>query len=844
MSNPRFGLRMLRIPALFIFLFICLYSNAQQTAIVTGKITDSAGEPIPGVNIKIPGFPKIGDATNEDGVYRIEAPAEKEISIIFSSVSYDSDTQIVTLKTGEVLELNRKLNIGLSIIPLVEVTDESIRDEASGVMIDAQAIERIPTPFGGFEAALASQALGVASTNELSSTYSVRGGNYDENLVYVNDFEVMRPFLIRSGQQEGLSFINPDLVSNAFFSSGGFQPKYGDKLSSVLDVQYKRPKEFHGSLELGLLGGSFHLEGADKKDKFTYLIGVRQKSSQYLLKSLEIEGQYSPAFTDVQSFFTYKVNDKVDLEWISNFAMNKFVFKPVSRETTFGVVNNVLRLTVYFDGKEEDSYRTFMTGFGVNQKLNRHLGFKWLASVYRSVETEAFDILGEYWIDEVETDFSDDNFGQTRYSLGVGGVHDYVRNDLETTVSSAGYKGYFIEGTHTLRWGTNYQYEMIEDRLNEWERLDSAGYSIPYGDDEAVVLGYVLKSNIDLQSSRINAYVQDTWTINADKGMNLTYGARITWWSINKEWVVSPRIQFSYHPKNLKSDLVFRAAAGLYNQPPFYREMRDLEGNVNTDLKAQKSFHAVAGIDLNFKAWNRKFKFVTELYYKYLYDIVPFEYDNVLIRYFGENKAHGYAAGIDFRLHGELVEGAESWISMSIMSTQEDIEGDQYFQYFDSTGSQVFPSSGNSDAIVDTNTVYPGFIPRPTDQRVRFNLFFQDYLPKLETFKVHLNLVFATGLPFGPPDKERYRDVLRSPFYRRVDIGFSALLFDINRKEVKPKSFMKHFESIWATFEVYNLLGVNNVVSYVWVKDISNTIYAVPNYLTNRRVNLRIIFKF
>jgi len=834
---------MLKIPALSCLLLACFSLNAQQTATVKGKLSDAAGEPVTGANIQMLDSKKTAVRSDSSGHYQIEVPAGQDVALVFSFISFESDTQKVFLKPDEVFELNVKLLSSLVKIGVVEITDASIRNEAGGVMIDAKQIEKIPTPFGGIEAALSAQALGVSSVNELSSTYSVRGGNYDENLVYVNDFEVYRPFLIRSGEQEGLSFINPDLVSTVFFSSGGFQPKYGDKMSSVLDVQYKRPKEFHGSLELGLLGGSFHLEGADKKDRFTYLLGVRQKSSQYLLKSLETEGQYSPAFTDVQSFFTYKVNDKINLEWITNFAMNRFVFKPVSRETTFGVVNNVMRLTVYFDGKEEDTYRTLMTGFGVNQKLNRNLGFKWHASVYRSAESEAFDILGEYWLDEVETDFSNSNFGQTRYSLGVGGMQDYTRNDLETIVSSAGYKGYYIEGSHALRWGANFQYEMIDDRLNEWERIDSAGYNIPYGNDENVELGYVLKSNIDLQSSRINGYFQDTWTLNADKGISLTYGARISWWDKNKEWVFSPRMQFSYHPKT-KSDLVFRAAAGLYNQPPFYREMRDLEGNVNTSLKAQKSFHALAGVDLNFMAWDRKFKFVTEVYYKYLYDLVPYEFDNVLIRYFGENVAHGYAAGIDFRLHGELVEDAESWISMSIMSTQEDIEGDKYYEYFDSTGSRVYLGSGDEETIVDTNTIHPGFIPRPTDQRVRFNLFFQDYLPKLKTFKVHLNLVFATGLPFGPPDHDRYKDVLRTPFYRRVDIGFSAQLFDINRKEVKPKSFMRHFESIWATLEVYNLLGVNNVVSYVWVKDISNTVYAVPNYLTNRRVNFRIVFKF
>ena len=763
------------------------------------------------------------------------------MQVIFSFIGFKADTVKISLKPNQRKEINVILYSGIS-LPTVEIEDEAVRGEAGGAKIEIKSAEYIPTPFSDFNILLA-QA-GASNTNELSSSYSVRGGNFDENLVYVNDFEVFRPFLIRSGQQEGLSFINPNLVSSAYFSTGGFQPKYGDKMSSVLDVEYKKPKEFKGSLELGLLGGSLHLEGSSKKRKFTYLLGVRQKSSQYLLKSLDTKGEYSPAFTDVQSFFTWKASPRLDFEWITNFAMNRFEFKPIDRETTFGVVNNVLRLTVYFDGREEDSYRTLMSGFGVNQKVNEHLRFKWLASVYRSVESEAFDIIGEYWLDEVESDFGNENFGQTRYSLGVGALQNYVRDDLESLVAAGGYKGSYLneEKNHSLKWGLNYQHEIINDRLNEWERLDSAGYSLPDISDE-VIISSVLKSKINLYSNRMSAYVQDTWTFGAGERLNFTYGARLSWWDVNKEWVASPRVQFSYKLKT-GADIVFRAAAGLYQQPPFYREMRDLDGHVNTSLEAQKSLHGVAGVDWNFKAWDRKFKFVTEIYYKYLWDLVPYEFDNVLIRYFGENKASGYAAGIDLRLHGELVEDAESWVSLSILSTQEDVAGDRYNTYYDSTGSRIFLGSGDEENITDTVTVHPGNIPRPTDQRVRFNLFFQDYLPKLKTFKAHLNLVFATGLPFGPPDKERYNDILRIPFYRRVDIGFSARLFDETKKELPPKNFFRHFHSIWATLEIYNLLGVNNTVSYVWVKDISNTVYAVPNYLTSRRVNFRIIFKF
>lgn len=828
----------------FSFLLVTLpLACAGQNAVVFGKLTDQSGDPIIGANIFLLENETFVTSSDHSGRYQLHVPAPSDLRIVFSFIGFKSDTVNVTLQPGQRKELNVVLYAGIT-LETVEISDkEAVRHEASGVLLEVKDIEKLPAPFAGIEAALASQALGVASANELSSTYSVRGGNFDENLVYVNDIEVYRPFLIRSGQQEGLSFINTDLVHSVYFSSGGFQPKYGDKMSSVLDVQYKKPKEFKGSLEMSLLGGSFHLEGSDRKSRFSYLLGVRQKSSQYLVKSLETKGEYSPSFTDIQSYLTCKLNARTDIEWITNFAMNRFVFKPVERETTFGVVNNVLRLTVYFDGREEDTYRTFMSGFGINHRMNQHFGLKWLASVYTSVESEAFDILGEYWLDEVESDFGKENFGQTRYSLGVGGLQDYVRDDLESLVAAGACKGYYERGNHNLKFGLNYQYEIINDRLNEWELLDSAGYSLPYSDED-VLISRVLKSKISLYSSRIAAYLQDTWSFGAETRTSLTYGARITWWDMNKEWVVSPRIQFGYRPKTIR-DLVFHAATGMYVQPPYYREMRDLDGNVNTRLQAQKSLHAVAGADLNFMAWNRKFKFVTEVYYKYLWDLVPFEFDNVLIRYFGENKARGYAAGIDFRLHGELVEDAESWISMSVMSTKEDIKDDNYTNYYDSTGRRIFPAvkpQPNSDTTAVE--VYPGYIPRPTDQRVRFNLFFQDYLPRLKTFKVHLNLVFATGLPFGPPDKERYNDILRIPFYRRVDIGFSALLFDKKRKELPPQNFFRHFKSIWATLEVYNLLGVNNTVSYVWVKDISNTVYAVPNYLTNRRINFRMIVKF
>jgi hypothetical protein len=809
---------------LLTFLLISSFAFSQNTGKVIGVVKGSEGAAVPGVNVYPIGKPNTGVSTNNKGSYSLEIEAGQLTEIIYSAVGFKSDTFTVYVAEDQEYELNVDLNASTIELGLVEIEDRQKRETVSVIKMDVEAVSAIPTPMGGIEGAVVTQGLGVSSTSELTSNYSVRGGNYDENLVYVNDFEVYRPFLIRSGQQEGLSFINPDMVSAVEFSSGGFQARYGDKMASVLDVTYRKPKKFGGTASGSFLGGNLHLEGADKNQRFTFSTGIRYKSNQYLLNSLETTGNYSPTFLDIQSFMTYKINDKFELEWINNYARNRFYFEPKDRQSTFGVVNQVLRLTMFFEGQERDQYDSYMSGLSLVQKVNPNLQLKWMASYYRTREQEAFDILGEYYIGEVETDFSDDNFGQVRYSLGAGGLQHYARNDLTANIYNAGLKGNWEKGRHYVQFGARYQREMIEDRVNEWERTDSAGYTIPYFDDR-IEFGRVLKSRVNLNSHRINGYFQDSWRINDEKRMTLTYGARFTYWTVNNEFVASPRMQFSYKP-NTKKDVVFKFASGLYAQPPFYRELRNLQAQVNRNVKSQKSVHVVAGADLNFTLWERPFTFVTEVYYKYLYDLVPYEFDNVLIRYFGENRATGYVAGVDFRLNGEFVKGEQSYISMSIMQAQENIEDETYI---DENG----------------NEVDPGFIPRPTDQRFRFSMFFQDYLPKSSTFKVHLNFIYATGLPFGPPDNVRYNDQLRIPAYRRVDIGFSAGLYDRSKgKKLSKKKLFSKLESIWATLEIYNLFGVENTISYLWIKDITNTVYAVPNTLTARRVNLRLIVEF
>lgn len=818
---------MLRI-RIFLFLLLHLISSlalvAQESGSVSGVVKSESGSALPGVNVYPLSMKGKGVSSDEKGFFRLYIEAGTLTEIVFSSLGYESDTFSVYVAPEQDFELNVDLKEAAYELDQIEIEDKQHRETVSVVKLDVEDVETIPTPMGGIEGAIVTQGLGVSSTSELSSSYSVRGGNYDENLVYVNDFEVYRPFLIRSGQQEGLSFINPELVSSVEFSSGGFQSRYGDKMASVLDVTYKKPKKFGGSASGSFLGGTLHLEGADKNQRFTFLGGVRYKSNQYLLNSLETTGNYSPTFLDVQSFVTYKINDKLELEWINNYARNRFKFVPKDRESTFGVVNQVLRLTMYFEGQENDQYDSYMSGMALVQKVKPNFQLKWMASYYRTREQEAFDILGEYFIGEVESDFSDEDFGQIRYSLGAGALQHYARNDLTANIYNAGVKGNWQKGKHYLQFGTRYQREMIEDKVNEWERIDSAGYTIPYYDDR-IVFSRVLKSRINLNSHRINGYFQDSWNVNESKRMTFTYGARFTYWDVNNEFVVSPRAQFSYKPAT-KKDVIFKFASGLYAQPPFYRELRNLQAQVNKNVKSQKSVHVVAGADLNFTVWNRPFKFVTEVYYKYLYDLVPYEFDNVLIRYFGENKATGYVAGVDFRLNGQFVKGEDSYISMSIMQARENIEDETYID-------------------AEGNEVDPGFIPRPTDQRFRFSMFFQDYLPKSNTFKVHLNFIYATGLPFGPPDNVRYNDNLRIPAYRRVDIGFSAGLYDRSKgNKLSKTKFFSKFKSIWATLEIYNLFGVENTISYVWIKDITNRVYAVPNTLTARRVNLRLIVKF
>lgn len=841
---------------LFSFFILCAgLLQAQDFATVKGVAKDSLGNAAEFISVTVEEDQRYASTADKNGVFELKVPAGKKITLVFSSLNVVPLRKKIEPKAGETITLAVTVLSKVNTKGAVEVVGERKENVAGQVEIKTQTF--IASPNESFENNIQFQGLGVTKNNDLSSNYSVRGGNFDENLVYVNDFEIYRPFLIRSGQQEGLSFINPNMVSNVKFSSGGFQSRYGDKMSSVLDVTYKRPTKFGGSLYGSLLGFGGHVEGCDKKQRFTFLIGVRQRLSQYILRSLEEQGQYSPNFLDAQAFFTFRINEKLGLELISNYSRNSFIFKPVNRETTFGLLTDVKRLTIYYDGQEADRYQTLMNGLSLVYDPKENLRIKFLASHYMNREYEAFDILGEYFLSQVESDLGRDNFGDVLYALGVGGLHDWARNKLSTDVIYGGHRGSWFKKGHNLQWGFDYKHEIISDRLNEWDRLDSAGHSLAYvfesnfngitdttGPYTKNNIGFsnVLKSQFNLRSNRISAFIQDTWKFGDTSKFSLNYGVRFTWWDVNREPVITPRAQFSYKPKG-KQDIVLTTAVGMYYQPPFYREMRNLRGEVNTSLRAQKSVQAIIGFNYGFKAWKRPFNFTTEVYYKYMWDLVPFEFDNVLIRYFGNNNSRGYATGIDLRLNGELAEGLESWISMSIMSTAEDLIGDRYTAYYDSSGNEIGNTPRNASRIVDSATIFPGYIPRPTDQRVNFAMYFQDYIPKFPYIKLHLSLVFGTGLPFGPPDSDRYKDVLRIPPYRRVDVGFSGQLW--NPKWAKKQNKVNQgIKGAWLSLEVFNIFGITNTVSYLWVNDIFGARYAVPNYLTARRVNAKFVINF
>ena len=827
-----------------------LMAQSSEKAIVFGVVKDGVSEdPIEFVTVYIANTSTAVE-TDQNGKYTIRIPAYEKVELVYSRLGYkEARARVKPMSPGS------KRNIDVTLAPeesdiVVEVTDSRIED-AGIIREEVTEFKLIPTTTGNLESVLPSIALGTNSGTggELSSQYQVRGGNYDENLVYVNDFEIYRPQLIRAGQQEGLTFPNIDLIRDLSFSSGGFEAKYGDKLSSVLDVRYKRPDSLAGSVSMSFLGASAHLEGStqvgrDSYQKLRYLVGARYKTTRYLLGTLDVEGEYIPNFYDIQAYLTYDINRDWQLGLLGNFNRSEYSFVPSSRNTAFGLIDFTLNLITAFEGQEIDEFNTGTAGVSLTYLPDRErnpIYLKFLSSVYQSYETERFDIIGFYLLGQVESNLGSDDFGDVVALLGTGTQQLFTRNYLESTVSNFQHKGGIeFQGISTedkttsnfLQWGVRYQNERIDDEINEWERIDSAGYSLNF-DTSRVLLREVLKTENDLNSHRISGFIQNTWSLRDTlRELKLSVGVRGAYWTLNKEWFVSPRAQLLFKPSAWDKDISFRFSTGLYMQPPFYRELRNPEGIVDTDVKAQKSLHVVGGFTYDFYLGAKnpsKFRFIVEAYYKRLWDLVSYDIDNVRIRYSGENDATGYVMGLDMRINGEFVPGAESWINLSFLRARENLNDVQHLRrdVGDTEGSEV------------------GDVPRPTDRFMTLNMFFQDYLPKNENFKMHLNLSIGTGLPYGIPDNNRiYRNTYRFSAYHRVDIGFSIQLWQRSRLAAKPNHPLRFSKSTWISLEIFNLMEVSNPASNTWIKAINNVQYAVPNFLTSRRINLRMRMDF
>jgi len=835
---------------LLLFIFLVVSTGIQaQNATITGRVTGEQGNLLAGVIVY-----RIGDlskavTSDSEGRFKLSVPSNEQLYIIYKLTGYESDTLALRLKPNEQKFIDRYLSMKVKDVSTFEVIDQG--DRQTGLQrLDPLIVNTLTGPGDAITMTLKTLP-GVYSNSELSSQYSVRGGNYDENLVYVNDVEIYRPFLVRAGQQEGLSFANPAMVENLKFSAGGFEAKYGDKMSSVLDITYKRPKGFGGSASASILGGNLQLEGATKNYRLSGMVGARYRTTQYLLNSLDVNGQYRPSFTDVQGYVLYNITEKWDIDFLGNYAVNNYRVFPEDQTTEFGNINQALQFKVYFDGKEQSRFATSMGAMTTTLRPTKKLKLKLITSVFQSSESEKSDVAGEYYINELDRDLGSEDFGDVAFNRGIGAYQTFIRNELHYTVANIEHKGYYENGDHYILWGFRAQNEQINDHIKEWRMIDSAGFSMPisqtidqlYGPD-SIVLNTYLKSSTSLNSMRYQGYVQDNYKWRKDSiDFALTGGIRANHWTINGQTTVSPRLVFSVKPLSWKQDFTFRFAAGHYAQPPFYRELRGFDGSINKNLKAQESWHFITGADFTFKAWGRPFGFYAEGYYKILRNLVPYEIDNVRVRYYADNISDGYAAGIDMKVNGEFVKGVQSWASMSIMKTQEDLRNDYYYIRYNSEGEKIIPGYSTNTVAVDSQRVEPGYIPRPTDQRFNFSLFFQDYLPKNESISMQITLVIGSRLPLGPPDFNRYRDTLRIPPYRRVDIGFSKQFIRAGKPLPKTSPF-HNLKTLTLSLEVFNLLGVNNTVSYTWIKDVTNRTYAIPNYLTSRLLNLRLQASF
>jgi len=813
-----------------LLIFSILYSSAlwAQKATVRGVILDMFDQPIPSVNIT---FGNTGAISDLDGYYLIEISANKQVQVTYSHIGHKNVQATLNLSNNEDYELNPVMKTDIEQIATVVISGRENKRIQGITTLSPEAIRRMPSAISGVTSLLTSLP-GINSNNELSTQYAVRGGNYDENLVYVNEIEVYRPFLIRSGQQEGLSFVNDDLTSSVDFSAGGFQAKFGDKLSSVLDITYRKPTELQASVDASLLGASVSAGGISDDGKFTGIVGLRYRDNSLFVNAKETQTNFKPTFLDAQTYLSYKFNNKLEVGFLGNIAINKYSYKPLTRQTNFGTLADPVALLVFYDGQEEDKYDTYFGALKATYVASQNYTAKFIGSIYQTQEQEYFDILAQYRLGEVDTSIGSENLGEVTFSEGIGSQLTHARNNLDALIVNLEHKGNATIGENEFEYGVKFTHEDIRDRVQEYEIIDSAGFSIrppvidfanlqPYEPFTSEIVPYTnIRAQNDVQINRLSGYGQ--WSRRTTIGSTdlwLNAGVRAHNWSVSgqdiqttTQTVFSPRAQVSLKP-NWDKDMLFRLSGGVYHQPPFYRELRDSTGTVRPGVKAQKSIHIVFGNDYSFSLWDRPFTLNSEVYYKKLTDVNPYTLDNVRIRYRARNNAVAYAYGLDLRLAGEFVPGTESWISLGYLKTQENIDN-------------------------------RGYIFRPTDQRLKIGMLFQDYVKVVPNLKGYLNLQYNTGLPGGSPSyADPYNFQERLPDYKRVDLGVSYVIIDAQRQ--KEEGVLKYFKELTLGAEIFNIFDVQNSISNTFVRDVYTKVqYSIPNYLSPRVFNVRLTAKF
>ena len=807
-----------------IIIFLIPLIVLSQKSYIKGVVLDINNNPIENVNISSES--KAGATTNSNGFYSIEIKSLTNVNITFSHVNFKSISFPINLKTNEVYEFYPVMDINIEQIEEIVLNSNKRTELKSILSIDPQIIRTIKGAQPGIENLLKTLP-GVNISNELSTQYSVRGGNFDENLVYVNGIEIYRPFLVRSGQQEGLSFVNSNLIKNIKFSAGGFQSKYGDKLSSVLDIEYKNPNGNNLAGNFNLLGGNITLNNISKNAKVSNILGIRYRDNSMLVNSRETITNYNPKFIDIQNFLTANINEKFSLNFLSYMSVNNYNYKPQSRQTNFGTLDDPTALIVYYQGQEKDKYQTVFGAAKLNFKASVNTELSLITSAFQTSEKEYFDILAQYRLGEVNNNIGDEDLGDVEFSEGIGSQLNHGRNNLNAIIYNIEHKGNYKKNDNNLEWSLKFTKEDIKDRIVEWEVIDSTGFSIdppffeslgdqPYTANEGPIVPYqnIRKTN-NTKTNRIQSYVQ--WSKNSNIGATEIYsnaGVRLHGWSIDNQkmnFVFSPRFQIGIKP-NWEKDMIFKLSGGVYHQPPFYRELRDYNGEINYDVKAQKSIHLVASNEYSYSMWNRPFKLTSDIYYKDMTNVNAYTVDNVRIRYLADNNAKAYAYGLDLRLNGEFIKGTESWFSFGYLNTKENIDNQ-------------------------------GYIPRPSDQRLKFGILFQDYIPNIPDLKMYLNLVYNTGVPGGAPSYANSYDYQnRLPDYKRVDLGISYVI--VNGEKNYKKGWKKNFSDLSIGLEIFNMFDIQNSITNTWVRDVySKRQYSIPNYLTPRLLNLTIDMK-